>query len=89
MSYGLFETNLEGFTMDTKHINSNQLAHDFLTDQGAYIHRRVEAYFEDGTLAVAYDVYEGDSHYLYIDGLLIGQYLIDWDQERFFESQDM
>jgi hypothetical protein len=69
-------------------------AHDFLTDQGAYVHTHVDADFDDGDPENGpgtgghdqYDLYEGDSHDLILQrGLLVDSMLIDWNEVRFFE----
>jgi hypothetical protein len=70
-------------------------AHDFLTDQGAYVHTHVDADFDDGDPENGpgtgghdqYDLYEGDSHDLILQrGLLVDSMLIDWNEVRFFEG---
>lgn len=71
-------------------------AHDFLIDQGCYVHTHIEAEFDDGDPENGpgsygghpeYDVYEGDSYDLILQhGLLVDRVLIDWNEYRFFES---
>lgn len=69
--------------------------HDLLTDQGAYIHTRIEADFDDGDVENgpgswghdAYDLYEGDSHDIIVqNGLIVDMAVIDWDLFRFMEG---
>lgn len=72
--------------------------HNFLTDQGAYVHLHITAEWEDvggpesGPVIVgheAFDIYSGDSHEFVVqDGLIVDQAVIDWDAVRFFELQD-
>lgn len=73
-------------------------AHEFLTDQGAYVHTHIEAVFDDGDPengpgtggCDAYDVYGGDSHDIVIQcGKIVGVHPIDWDEYRFFERMNM
>lgn len=46
-------------------------AHEFLTDQGCYIHTHVDAADDE------YDIYEGDSHCLLLQhGVLVGSELL-------------
>ena len=70
-------------------------AHNFLTDQGCYVHSHIDADFDDGDAENGpgsgghdeYDRYEGDSHDIILQhGLWVDTALIDWDQVRFFES---
>jgi len=70
-------------------------AHDFLTDQGCYVHTHFDADFDDGDPENGpgtsghdeYDLYEGDSHDIILQrGRLVDQVLIDWAQVRFFEN---
>ena len=75
---------------------TNSLAHNFLTDQGAYVHTHYDAEFEDvggpesGPMIYghdAFDVYSGDSHEIIIQyGLLQDVQLINWDEVRFCEQ---
>jgi hypothetical protein len=69
--------------------------HDFLTDQGAYVHTHIDADFDDGDAENGpgsggfdqYDLYEGDSHDIIVQhGLIVDLIPIDWDQVRFFET---
>jgi hypothetical protein len=68
-------------------------AHNFLTDQGAYVHTHIDADFDDGDPENGpgasgydeYDLYEGDSHDLIFQhGMLVDMVLINWDEVRFF-----
>jgi hypothetical protein len=72
-------------------------AHDFLTDEGAYVHSHVEADCDDGDVengpngggAPAFDLYEGESHDIIMqDGLIVDMGLIDWDSVRFYEGMN-
>lgn len=75
------------------------IAHDFLTDQGSYVHTHIDAEFDDGDPENGpvdcnghpeYDVYEGDSHDLILQhGLLVDRVLIDWNEYRFFQSLEL
>jgi hypothetical protein len=58
-------------------------AHDFLVDQGAYVHSHIDADRDHDK----FDLYEGDSHDLIFQrGRWVDTELIDWDQVRAFES---
>lgn len=79
-------------------------AHEFLTDEGSYIHTHIDAGFDDGDPENGpsgeghdeYDVYEGDSHVIILQrGLWVDQEQIDWDEYRglalgasFFEDME-
>jgi hypothetical protein len=74
----------------------NAQAHEFLTDQGAYVHTHVEADFDDGDAENgpgvgghdAYDLYEGDSHdIIFQRGRIMDLIPIDWDEVRFLGGQ--
>lgn len=73
-------------------------AHEFLTDQGCYIHTHVDADFDDGDPENGpgsfghdeYDLYEGDSHDIVLRrGLLVDMILIDWNDYRFWERYEL
>ena len=64
-------------------------AHEFLTDQGCYIHTRMETAGDlgvyDWTGGHFYDVYQGDSHdIILVRGLIVAMDPIDWDEYRSF-----
>jgi hypothetical protein len=76
----------------------HSLAHNFLTDQGAYVHMHIEADFydaggpESGPMIHghnAFDLYSGDSHEIIIQyGLMQEMQLINWDEVRFFKQME-
>lgn len=70
-------------------------AHEFLTNEGAYVHQHYEAEHDDGDVESGpgtwghdeYDVYSGDSHELVLQrGILMDAVLINWDEVRFWEG---
>lgn len=70
-------------------------AHEFLTDQGAYVHSHIDADVDDGDLENGpgfvgndeFDLYQGDSHDIIIQrGLLVDMVLMDLSLDRFFQS---
>lgn len=77
---------------------THSLAHNFLTDEGAYVHQHIAAEFydaggpESGPMIYgheAFDVYSGDSHeIIVVRGLLVDQQLINWDEVRILEQME-
>jgi hypothetical protein len=73
-------------------------AHDFLTEDVAYIHTHIPADFDDGDPENGpgtdgydeFDLYEGDSHDIIMQrGKIVDMVLINWDEYRFFEQMGM
>lgn len=73
-------------------------AHEFLTNEGAYVHEHYDAEFDDGDAESGpgtwghdeYDVYSGESHdIIFQHGRHVDTVLIDWNAERFFAGMQM
>lgn len=73
-------------------------AHDFLTDEGAYVHEHVPESWYDGSDpengpedlqgGPAFDVYSGDSHDIFIqDGLIVHMSLRDFNEEDLYREE--